>query len=170
MSAVKEDVTVGERLDNVTDLDLEGRWAAVAQHLVQIGMLGRDEDAEEVTEQLAGFTDVYEGPGRSEWLVLTDYEAEDRVTEEIIDSLWAFKAEWLAKRTGVDIDAFRSLHRLSEDAQPLIRALVDATCGIEQFVNESVDADGRGHFLSSYDGEEVEVEVDGRGFYLYRRN
>lgn len=36
----------------------------------------------------------------------------------------------------------------------------------EDFVSDAIDADGRGHFLSTYDGEEVEHE----GFYLYRVN
>jgi hypothetical protein len=38
--------------------------------------------------------------------------------------------------------------------------------GLEGFVEEAVSADGRGHFLSSYDGEENEQD----GFYIYRIN
>lgn len=30
--------------------------------------------------------------------------------------------------------------------------------------------DGRGHCLSSYDGEEHEIKVDGEWFYIYRTN
>lgn len=34
----------------------------------------------------------------------------------------------------------------------------------------AIRADGRGHFMSSYDGEENEEIVEGETFYIYRIN
>ena len=33
-----------------------------------------------------------------------------------------------------------------------------------------IGADGRGHFLSSYDGNENEITIDDETFYIYRLN
>lgn len=48
--------------------------------------------------------------------------------------------------------------------------------GIEKYIDfddvaeQYVDIDGVGHFLSSYDRKEREVEIDGTTYYIYRRN
>ena len=46
-----------------------------------------------------------------------------------------------------------------------ILALIEETCRIDKFVDDAIDTDGRGHFISSYDGEEVEAEE----YFIYRR-
>jgi hypothetical protein len=38
------------------------------------------------------------------------------------------------------------------------------------FVDDASAADGRGHFLSSYDGEEQEVKIGKTMYFLYRTN
>ena len=54
-----------------------------------------------------------------------------------------------------------------EGANDAILALIEKTDGgLEGFVEDAISADGRGHFLSSYDGEENE-EGD---FFIYRIN
>ncbi len=55
-----------------------------------------------------------------------------------------------------------------EDSRENIETLIEATCGLEDFVNSTIEADGRGSFISSYDNEEVEVSVDGVYHYFYR--
>lgn len=40
----------------------------------------------------------------------------------------------------------------------------------DEFVNKAIEADGRGHFLSKYDGAEHEVIVDDVLFFIYRIN
>jgi hypothetical protein len=37
---------------------------------------------------------------------------------------------------------------------------------MEEFIADAIGADGRGHFISSYDGEEEELN----GFFIYRIN
>lgn len=51
-----------------------------------------------------------------------------------------------------------------EDANDTIRALIDNSCGLDDFVEAAISADGRGHFLNSYDSNEYEVD----GFFIYQ--
>jgi hypothetical protein len=41
---------------------------------------------------------------------------------------------------------------------------------MDNFIVEAIGADGRRHFLSSYDGGEEEIIIDGEYFYCYRLN
>ena len=52
-----------------------------------------------------------------------------------------------------------------ENANDTILALID---GIDKFVENAVDADGRGHFLSSYDSKERMQTIDGIDYYIYK--
>ena len=104
-----------------------------------------------------------------EYLVLTEGEADQEVQAYIEDSLWAFNAEFILNICGLDsnsnvIDSFRKMQEgTCEGCNDFIRALVDGTCGIEEFAEQAILADGRGHFLSSYDGKEGEQD----GYYIY---
>jgi hypothetical protein len=53
--------------------------------------------------------------------------------------------------------------KLCESARPIVEALIE---DMDHFVSDAICADGRGHFLSQYDGEENE---EGE-FYIYRTN
>jgi hypothetical protein len=110
------------------------------------------------------------GPG--EWLALTDDDADECVREHIRDSLWAFRPEFLASVTGMDERIFTTFAEanLCESANEAVEALVQHTCGLDKLVKEAVASDGRGHFLSSYDGEEREVVVGKTYLYFYRIN
>lgn len=107
--------------------------------------------------------------GSQEYLVLTDEEAQERVTESIKDSLWAFKAEFISSHVKAHLNsrALQALEKmqaeLCEDANPLIEAMID---DLDDFVHDAVSTDSRGHFLSSYDGEENQVGE----FFIYRNN
>ena len=104
-----------------------------------------------------------------EYLVLTDGEANEKAQEYIEDSLWAFNADFILDTCGLDSSSniIRSLRKMQEDScegcNDFIRALVDGTCGIDEFTKQAILADGRGHFLSSYDGEEGEQD----GYFIY---
>lgn len=105
--------------------------------------------------------------GRAEYLVLTYAEADERAREYIAESLWAFNPTFIASHSKVlhSIAAVKALGQmqaeLCEDANPLVRAMID---DLEHFMDDAIKADGRGHFLAQYDGEEVEAY----GFYIYR--
>ena len=112
-----------------------------------------------------------------DYLVLTDEEADALVKERILEDVWAFKTEFLLPRLRINITnhnhgrllkAFRKLQEeLCEDANDVLRPMLKDE---EQFVREAVSADGRGHFLSGYDGEENDSSADGVSFYIFRTN
>lgn len=121
-----------------------------------------------------------------DYRVLTDEEAKEALIEYVKDSLWAFKAEFILAECGLDLSGAESLRQMQEksceSANPFILSLVENCTDIETFAEAAENADGRGHFLSSYDGEETEVTVklpegyeteDGNEeitFYIYRTN
>ena len=106
-----------------------------------------------------------------DYLVLTDSEADDKVEEYIEDSLWAFTPTFLSSVTGVDVSVFEAIQANGkyEDNNDAIWSIISATnTSMREVVEEAVRWDGRGHFLSQYDGEEVEVCADGEYYYCYR--
>lgn len=115
------------------------------------------------------------GIGNREYLVLTDEEADEAVRESILNSLWAFNPHFIVThmafyeeatvREVEEVEKALSdmLMRLCETANTIVGAVIT---DIDDFIEDAVDSDGRGHFLSMYDGEENE---EGE-YYIYRVN
>lgn len=104
----------------------------------------------------------------SEWAIaFNDNAADIAVYEYISETLWAFKPEFMSYMTELDQVIFDTFNKtgLCESLNPAYRALIDSTCGFENFVDTAISEDGRGHFLSLYDGEEVELNC---GAWAYR--
>lgn len=127
-----------------------------------------EEDMEEVTYQYDNVFSIF----GDDYLVLTDKEADEAVAEYIQEVIFSFRPSFLAECTGMSECVFESLCELYEEGNEAILSIINSTCGIEKVVSEAVLWDGRGHFLSSYNGEELEAEVeDGfnyRYYYAYR--
>ena len=105
--------------------------------------------------------------GKAEFLVLTDEEADDRVAAYIADSLWAFRAEFLAHHLVIeDFDAaICVLEALQEKREGCANdAILAMVKDIDMLIEDAIRSDGRGHFLAGYDG--VENEQD--GLFIYR--
>jgi len=100
--------------------------------------------------------------------VLTDDEADEVAKEYIEQSLWAFNASFLVAYLpdGVGEEVIEALQPQCEGANDAIRSMVGDR--FDDLVADAIGADGRGHFVSSYDGEEHEVDVDGVTFYIHR--
>ena len=101
--------------------------------------------------------------GNQEYMVLTDAEAQDKVTESIKETVWAFTPDFLASHSGIDREVFERLQDSCETANDAIFKLIK---NFDDLVEDAVCTDGRGHFLSGYDGNENEQG----DFYLYRIN
>jgi hypothetical protein len=95
------------------------------------------------------------------YTVLTDYEADDQASCSIMESLWAFKPEFLEAH-GVPYEVSKALVVLCEGANEALLKLIDSK---EGFVSDVISSDGRGCFLNSYDG--IEIELPG-GYFAYR--
>ena len=118
-------------------------------------------DPDEITETSYGYE-----YGSQEYAVLTDEEADAVAHEYIADSVWAFKAEFLEDMTDIPKEAFEGLQHKCEDANSAILKIIESTCGLYDFCDTAISYDGRGHFISHYDGEEHELN----DFYIYRIN
>lgn len=106
-----------------------------------------------------------------EYLVCSDELANSHCRGQILDSLWAFRPSFLSGITGLDSTVFEKLSALCEDANDAVAALVKATCGIDHLVEQAIAADGRGHFIASYDSDEHEYRVNkSLTLYVYRCN
>jgi hypothetical protein len=102
--------------------------------------------------------------GDAEYRVLTNREANKACAEYIKQSLWAFNPGFLTLMTGFDSIIFEALAEKYEKANDAILTLIKRSCGFDEFVKAAVSADGRGHFLATYDGEENYCD----GYYIYR--
>lgn len=98
-----------------------------------------------------------------EYLILTDEEADQSAEDYIKDSVWAFNPSFLASHTGIDEEIFEMLQDKCESSNEVI---TNSIKDMEEFIADAIWADGRGHFISSYDGEEEELN----DFFIYRIN
>lgn len=143
-------------------------------------MVNNDEDVqfeEYCNENLTEISDY----DNDNYLVLTDEEADEKAAEYIKNSLWAFNPSFLASMTDLDEEVFQAIsdNGKCESNNDVIYNTIHKTCGIKEFVSASISSDGRGHFMSSYDGHENEETVNELNeetgnnettFYIYRTN
>ena len=91
---------------------------------------------------------------KDDYLVLTDEQADKVVRDYIKETVWAFNPSFLSKHTGVDEEIFTNLaERCEANNKSYLRMIKD----LDEFIEQAVSADGRAHFMSSYDGNEHEV-------------
>ena len=102
-----------------------------------------------------------------DYLVYTDDEADEAVHNYIKESVCFFRSDFIAAHAEVDEEVIKKLQELHENSNKAIRSLIK---DFDHFVSDAVCADGRGHFLSSYDGEENEQTINGNDYYIYRSN
>lgn len=106
------------------------------------------------------------------YMCLTDSEADDKAAESIKDSLWAFNPSFLASETGLDEEIFKAIadNGKCEDNNDMIYNTIVKLGNMDEFIQAAISADGRGHFLNTYDGNENEETVNGETFFIYRMN
>lgn len=108
-----------------------------------------------------------------EYLVGTDDEATEYAREQIEQSLWAFNASFLAswlKCPEESVKAVQDNEKCEGNNETFATWLeeVNGESWLEDFADDAISADGRGHFVSNYDGNEHEFTLDGTTFYAYR--
>jgi hypothetical protein len=112
---------------------------------------------------------VYDIEGQG-YALGTDQEADKAAQCCIGESVWAFKAEFILDCCNLPISAGESLAKMQyevcENANDFLLAVIKKTCGFDYFYKEAIESDGRGHFLASYDGEEI--KLFGGNYYAYK--
>jgi enamine deaminase RidA (YjgF/YER057c/UK114 family) len=91
-----------------------------------------------------------------EWALFTDEEADKAVKSYIEESLWAFNKSFLSGQTGLPEEVFSTLQQGCESSNDAILSIVEKCGDMDTLVSDAVSSDGRGHFLSPYDGHEKE--------------
>lgn len=109
------------------------------------------------------------------YLVLTNEEADEATKEYIKETIWAFNANFILEQCGLDCSKYsiKSIQKIQEDcecANDFLLSLVEETCGLDEFVEEAIKSDGRGHFLNTYDSEEYEETVNEVTYFIYQVN
>lgn len=103
-----------------------------------------------------------------EYAIGTNAEADKACAEYIEETAWAFNAEFIISQCDLPYELAEPIQawqeKKCESANEGIAALIKKTCGMESFVRTAIACDGRGHFLSGYDGEENKKDK----FYIYK--
>lgn len=108
-----------------------------------------------------------------EYIICDDEEA-DRLTAEYIEnSVWAFNPNFICNciedlsnsaKEGLEEMIKHIQIEQCESANDAILKILGNN--LEDLIQDAIQCEGRGHFLSSYDGEEVEIRG---GLYAYRQ-
>lgn len=101
-----------------------------------------------------------------EWILGTDEEADKATFSYIKESLWAFNKTFLADHTGLPVDVFAALQVDCENSNDAIYTLIEKCGDMNSLVSDAISSDGRGHFLSPYDGHEKEWSDLDQGIQL----
>jgi|SRR5690625_1686128 len=126
----------------------------------------------EVTDELEQAVEAYinENMGGTDWYDVHNEDSRMDATREYIEeNAWAFNAWFIANHAseGVTTDVIEILQEKCEGANEAILQLIEGGSGLDEFVENAVNFDGCGHFLSEYDGQEHEIEIDGEVYYIY---
>lgn len=140
------------------------RKKAIVQFLFNNGDEVGFDEIEEMAEN------EFETP-HGDYLVLTDEEADEKAKEDIEESVWAFNKSFLDGHSEaiseMDEETFSKIREGCERSNKAIMAMIN---DLEDFKQDAINADGRGHFLNRYDGEEHELSLYGETFFIYQTN
>jgi hypothetical protein len=110
------------------------------------------------------------GCGRAEYAFGTEQEVDEACQNYIRDSIWSFKPEFILEACSLPFGLKKAIEIFQkeecENANEPLFELVEKNCGLIQFSAKAISADGRGHFLGSYDGKENEIV--GADLFFYR--
>ncbi|MBQ7820568.1 MAG: hypothetical protein IJ341_12840 [Bacteroidales bacterium] len=99
-----------------------------------------------------------------EWAVAESEEAANKAARRAIeDSICYFRPDFLAAHSDVPEEVFVFLANKCFDNNEAYKSMI---YDVDDFVDDAIDADGRGHFLNFYDSKEYEVDE----YFLYRIN
>jgi hypothetical protein len=110
--------------------------------------------------------------GNEEYAIGSDDEATEAVKAYIKDSAWTFRSEFIASHTkgGTSNGMIKAIQALQETCEGCNDDILSLIEDLDDFIEDAVSSDGRGMFLSPYDSNEQEIEIDDEPFYAYRIN
>ena len=105
-----------------------------------------------------------------DYTIYSDSEANEAAKEYILNSAWAFNKNFIighCKALDFDKASESILDAIQEQCESGNDAILKLIDDEQEFVDDAIASDGRGHFLSGYDGNEIELE---NGNFAYRNN
>lgn len=121
---------------------------------------------DDLQEELHNYQDnMFSDLEGNEYLVLTDDEADQVAADYIRESLWAFNAGFICHYmpNGIGPDEVEAIRGdRCESANSAFEALVGDN--IDDLIEDAISADGRAHFMNTYDGQENKQD----GYFIYR--
>lgn len=93
----------------------------------------------------------------------SDKEANRAARENIEEYICYFNPSFLAEHSDVPEEVFEFLAAQCFDNNEAYKAMI---YDVDDFIDDAIDADGRGHFLNSYDSKEYKIGE----YFLYRIN
>jgi hypothetical protein len=101
---------------------------------------------------------VFEIDGNEYTVATSEEEADEAVGEYIKESVWSFNSEFIIEHSKLPWEAEEMIKNFQqakcEDANDTILAIIE---DIDVFIQDAISQDGRGHFLASYDDEEISL-------------
>ena len=123
-----------------------------------------DTDIDNITKSDYWNNGVYD-TDEGEYMILDDEDANNLAGDNIVESLWAFNADFICQHTALPCDGAELIQAFQEEkhegANAVIYGLIE---DIPEFIDDAITTDGRGHFLNTYDGEETEFGE----WFIYR--
>ncbi len=102
---------------------------------------------------------VFEFDGKEYAVATSEEEADEAAGEYVKESLWAFNTEFILRHSKLPYEAEEMIRNFQatkcEGANDTIAAIIE---DIDEFVRDAISEDGRGHFLSPYDGDEIDLD------------
>ena len=142
-----------------------------------------DDDREISKEAEDRLDDIDEDIGElQEQLEEVESESEEEEIVARIDELESYKEEisedddnWEYTENAKESVVESRMDDVRDDPMSFIRDWgmedrVEDFINEDEFIEEVIMSDGRGHTLSSYDGDEGEITFDGEWYYIYRTN
>lgn len=110
--------------------------------------------------------------GSKEYSIGNEEEVDNATEQNIRESLCYFNSQWIVDHldTEIPVNAITAIQEKYEDGNDSLYEIISKLGDWDYFVRDSILADGRGHFMSSYDGEENEICYEGEWYFIYRIN
>lgn len=145
---------------------------ALALWLIDTNRIDKLEDFNTNEWTQSSYDDCIFENGGTEIMVCDDEEADLRAKESIDQSVWAFNTDFLRGHLLAELrdfadDILEPLRENCESSNEAIKAMIK---DFDYFVEDAIRADGRGHFLNTYDGEEYEQSDGVDTHYIYIMN
>ena len=122
-------------------------------------------------EEYEGLEEIFLGDGYEQ----DDRDSAEERMEEIVDEIQDIKDDPKGEPTvGMIDNMVESL--VSERMYDVVAAIEELGMDIEEYIDvdqmieNSIDTDGTGNALGTYDGTENEAQINGTWYYVYRTN